>query len=433
MNKITKQDVFTFVCKDGTITLPIYLFNYNSKTKAFLLANPTNTFETTENKAVITDIINIMRGYQYAKFLTEISCSKLACKLGLTNCVIINIGNKEMIILKNRLTDNFEYFEKLFSHYESLDPDYSEIVIDRSPDIFMYIIEHIYGKVIPQSDLLIYGADMLSDAEYYGYRSKTIPFTYYPTIDMRYFSKNLIIKLGDKMYIDKNIYVHNNKVNDELKLFENYVRKTDNHYTLRGDNVLIYEIVNPNDIYYEKIQLNNNLITAIVIGNFLYIYAKGIQQVDHDIRPILNKYQIKSKTITTRIQQHTIINIYEKLNDYHKIIVDLSTTKQLVLSDNFLGCYTYGFASNVPIISCNISIGDVLPIFNKYSYDFVIDSMYYVLFGPKVTTDMEIYSICSIDYTYDYKITIEFDSDNIKNKTADLYYIGLDKNLFSFL
>ena len=122
--------------------------------------------ETFDSKNDIACVMNYINGYEYIvgnpSFLQK---SELACMMGLTNNVIININNIKNIVDENFLRQNFGFFNKMMDENIDLHPNYKSIYICRSSTIFSKMC-YILKNGISIFDSNSYN-DITMDAHYY--------------------------------------------------------------------------------------------------------------------------------------------------------------------------------------------------------------------------------------------------------------------------
>ncbi|AKI80483.1 putative BTB/POZ domain-containing protein [Acanthamoeba polyphaga mimivirus] len=90
-------------------------------------------------------ILNYFRNINSIQYLYSIA--NVARKLGIdfneNGYVYINIGGKIYYVEKKLLSNKLGYFEAFFRNYNQLDPDYSNILIDRCPNLFAKIMNFL--------------------------------------------------------------------------------------------------------------------------------------------------------------------------------------------------------------------------------------------------------------------------------------------------
>ena len=114
----------------------------------------------------MVSVLNYLRGYKI-DLIKE--APEAARKLDMiqdgSNEIRINIGGKIKFLSKEYLCSKFEYFELLFKYNSQLDPDYSNILIDRCYIMFDKMMTSI-EKNRRVSD------DIYDEFLFYGYRDK---------------------------------------------------------------------------------------------------------------------------------------------------------------------------------------------------------------------------------------------------------------------
>ena len=191
----------------------------------------TSGYITYESIESIDMVLNVLRGYEFASRSPLIKLSKLACLLGITSNIVININYKEFLLEKQFMVDNFEYFQLFFENYKYLDPDYSSIQIDRSEIIFQFIINHIRGNKLDLYTILNYLPDIKSDAIFFGYKNLEKPFDYNCRGSSRIINPTTNSSRGNFiMNIDPTNIYHRDRKNSVLFVSINVFDKCVNEY-----------------------------------------------------------------------------------------------------------------------------------------------------------------------------------------------------------
>nr|WBF70243.1 hypothetical protein [Megavirus caiporensis] len=128
-----------------------------------LLDKNTNTITINHDYCFVDNLINYLRGNGNEKYLLKHAhnLKNLGIEIVKENYVFINIGGEIMYMSKIFLTTYFEYFEIFFENYAQYDPDYSEILIDKSSILFDQIICNLVSNrnnnVQYQKEISFYG------------------------------------------------------------------------------------------------------------------------------------------------------------------------------------------------------------------------------------------------------------------------------------
>ncbi|AGF85602.1 hypothetical protein QJ854_gp180 [Moumouvirus goulette] len=305
-----------------------------------------NTIITQIPKKYVKIILNYLRGYEVTEtcdiyhymYLLNMDIQK-------ENYVKINIGGKIFYLDKNFLISKLEYFEKLFLFHNSLDPDYSSIVIDRCYELFEQVIKYIekekqiYFEVEPkintnlQNELNFYGeklpkivkkfinfdhfnfiknpGDNFYYIKYpittYKYLSSTNDYNMYSISSVYYNTYNLSISGHKyiKILLELDNKIKKSEVVNYIKILENYNEVTYYYKYDKINNLLLICLEfnnNPDPIFH--IQINK----IIIIKKFYYLVKYFINDkvtikntFYGTIKPAYFKYPIKFGSVTEPI------------------------------------------------------------------------------------------------------------------------------------
>lgn len=399
---ISSVKTFDITCENKIFRVPVSSFDLNSESKKFYETYANTGYQTSEPIEQINITINAIRGYSSAIRNPLLTKSKLACLLGLTNGIVINIGGSEFVLDRDFLVDNLKYFQSFFSNYQSLHPDYSSVQIDRSPEIFQHIINHLNEKFLSQSILLNYYDDILSDADFYGFANTELPLVYYPAIDLDYF-RNPIFKKDNKIY--HNYYFrHDPKLHSEI--FDIYTEYTDAIF----------------DMYMENKSVHAKLIARTINGNICYISTGNrCKYLDELIRDSVF-FRKCGLDLGYHSNDFPLLPYFGESN--RKIHHELSSSI-LRLKPRYIRKDFYGFSAPIPFVSVVIYTKDTEKIvFKKESYDFKhTDGQYYMYFASKISSINDNFLAFSLNMDFDLVIEITFEPDH---DSVDLTYVGID-------
>lgn len=388
---------FHIKTRDKIIKVPIDLFNINPTAKKFYEKYNHEDYQTDEDAIIIDTCINILRGYQYPTRSKSISDSKIACLLGITNKVIINVNGKIFIFDKKFLTDNFEYFNNFFHNYKHLDPDYTDIQIDRSDIIFEYIIDHINGLKYDQYVILNYLPDIKLDLDYYGYKNKELPFDYVENLilDLDQYTKKCAIILDFTGFdIDANISISKKCI----------PLKDLNRYELSAYKAKKRILVETRTI--EKKYNNSN---SIFFGNYIlacedYLY--------HNLnnKNIISAHEVYYNDGVADIFTKSLIPNYKSLLKSFefatKIIIEKSTKFYSI--EHTYPDAIFGIMTKTPIESCTIIKDDIIVCKCKSTYKY---DKYNICFFTGLNK-LDKYALCAVYYgDRNIKIEIEFETE----------------------
>ena len=110
-----------------------------------LIDYSTRTIESDTSYDTMDEILNVLRNNYVEKALIPIAADlkRFGMEISINGYCYVNIGGQIFFLSKKLLTTRFGYFEVFFQNYAKFDPDYSEILIDRSAKLFAKIISMI--------------------------------------------------------------------------------------------------------------------------------------------------------------------------------------------------------------------------------------------------------------------------------------------------
>lgn len=258
-------------CIDSTLQINLsYLMCFP---KFFNMIN-NNTIKLRYLSNDISQLLDYMRGYK-VNLTNNHNIINLLIEIDLVslddNNVLINVGGTNLLVNKEFLTLNLKYFEAFFKNYKHLHPNYSSVLIDRSPNIIKEIINFMQNDKITTL-----GKNHITDLNYYCYT---------PTKKTELY----------KCYIKQsyNLYVHENNKN-----------KFVNHDLLRykSDNTVIFLITRRKVINVKDCIENNKFSVTLysVSKNILLEFDENIKvDTDINIHDILQIYQISQYNVGT--------------------------------------------------------------------------------------------------------------------------------------
>ena len=166
------NSTITICCNGGTLQTTMQTIEKCPKLLE-KLDNATNKISLGIEYPYAKLVLDYLRGYYDHSALYKIPHE--AIELGLLpkddgTHIIINIGGKYFYLNRKTIASKLSYFEKFFDFHKDLHPDYSSILIDRSPTVFDNVLKYITStSVLKKSMMLV--PSLLKDLDYYQYNN----------------------------------------------------------------------------------------------------------------------------------------------------------------------------------------------------------------------------------------------------------------------
>lgn len=305
----SSKTVITIKAKDGSCQT--YLSTISSCKKLLDILDPIdNSIELNITLDLANQIIDYLRAYPTD--LTGIS--SYMSSLGLLNVnecdyVHINVGGKIYCIDKDYLENKLTYFKKFFEWNKSNYPDYSGVVIDRSPRIFQNVLKYISGVSFSELNLQqISNQIIIDELIFYGYQN-VFDLSLYNEINKNKDPEYLIMtQLFEYFIYDDTIY---KKYNSDI-IFEKKDDNGNSFYSINVSNRI--ELVH---IYIKNI--NNEDDYNLIKNTYLFLkYGSSFVQINEGVKfTVINKRLglIEISYISMLKKQ----NIYFMLNSKYRI------------------------------------------------------------------------------------------------------------------
>ena len=434
---------FVFNCSNGITSIELSNFNCNETTKNFITNNPGLSYDTTDSVEMVNVIRNILRGYRSQMSNELLANSKIACILGITDGVIINIDSKIYILDRNYLVSNFSYFEKFMENYQKHHPDYSEIKIDRSSFIFDKILDHLNGNFLNQHVILNHYEDIKSDCDFYGYMNKERKMIYYPSIDLDKISPRapvLIININTLMYhkyqitkVDYSDGDYNSICSKTHEIYpcivELYVNSNNAFFSQHNMNPPSGDMDKPIDKTDESyINRHGGIVFMYQYSDSRYATNNFFRKYIHNIKKVL---KIEMPVTNAYDNGFYLLDLYRMVNksiEKNQYIKYKKSEKIVFSSNENIYCQdVYGFVSNNPILSCT-AYYDNQVIFYKELHDAKYEDLYYLYFSSCFNENARhcAFAFPNIKNIY---YELHFDIEKIKTKRIGILPINPNEKI----
>ena len=218
-------------------------------------------------------IIDYLQGYSCKRQLKLIRADAIKLDLFIDdpNYVIINIRGKIFYKNKQKLQSNLDYFKCFFEHNKSLDPDYSSVLIDRSPKFFSKVINYLSEcpKSFDDTECeYLLTANLIMDLKFYGYHNQ---------FDFKYKKYEFECDIQQELHLNnlKYLCIHD-LILEKLTDFK--------HTTKIQEFITTHYIKSPN--YYKQ--------------HFFIIFIKKSQEIIFDLKKEINNLKLCSKKINIK-------------------------------------------------------------------------------------------------------------------------------------